>query len=287
MPTMQTHSSLEKHIPMFKNPKSRQVICPGWVTSIVLKPRSTLAAIFETDRPAWLIPLAIIILLAVFEALVFSHLRMTEMVNNIRDLPFMQTLSAEEQAFQFRLIGPPVRPLYVYITPFFYTAGRLWIVWLLLSLGTNLILTTTGAKSNLSKTQNLVAWAFLPLGLRYLVQAAFMLFSQTVIGSRGLSGLLVSDPAVQQTQPSYYLASFFQSLLGSVDVFFLWAMVLLVLGVVVGFNFTSRFKAIATGLLVVLITLLLMSLSGFLVFLLRSSEGSVLSRATWYFQFAW
>lgn len=72
---MQTHSSLEKQIPMFKNPKSRRLLCPGWVTSIVLKPRSTLAAIFETDRLAWLIPLAIIILLAVSEALVFSHLR--------------------------------------------------------------------------------------------------------------------------------------------------------------------------------------------------------------------
>jgi len=259
----------------------------AWLYGLALKPRATLAAILEKDRPAWLIPLVLLTLLAVLEALVFSHLRMTEMSNRIRDLDFIQTMSPEEQAFQFRLIGPPVRPLYVYVTPLLYTAGRLWIAWFLLSMVMNLILTSTGAKSSLAKTQNLIAWAFLPLGLRYLVQTASMLLSQTVIANRGLSSLLVSDPAVQQTQQSYYVTSLFQSLLGSVDIFFLWAAALLVLGVAVGFGFTTRGKAIATGLSAAMVALLMMALSGFLVVLLRSNVGSVLFRATWYFQFAW
>lgn len=267
--------------------KQARAIRPAWLYTLAIKPRVTLAAILEKDRPAWLIPLVLLTLLAVLEALVFSHLRMTEMANRIRDLDFMQTLSPEEQAFQFRLIGPPVRPLYVYVTPLLYTAGRLWIAWFLLSLVMNLVLTSAGAKSSLAKTQNLVAWAFLPLGLRYLVQTASMILSQTVIANRGLSSLLVSDPAVQQTQQSYYLTSFTQSLLGSVDIFFLWAAALLVLGMAVGFGFTSRGKAITTGLLAALTALLLMALSGFLVVLLRSDIRSVLFRATWYFQFAW
>ena len=260
---------------------------PTWLYTLALKPRATVAAILEKDRPVWLIPLVLLTLLAVLEALVFSHLRMTEIASRVRDLDFMQTMSSEEQAHQFHLIGPPIRSLYVYITPFLYTAGRLSIAWFLLSLILNLVLTFAGAKSSLTKTQNLVAWSFLPLGLRYLLQTTVMLLSQTVIFSRGLSGLLVIDPAIQQTQQSLYLTSFLQSLLGSVDIFFLWAAALLIVGVMVGFGFTARGKAFATSLLAVLVALLLMALSGFLVTLLRSDIRSVLYRATWYFQFAW
>lgn len=284
---MQLNDAVNGPEPTRNTVKTVPALNPAWLYTLAIKPRVTLAAILENDRPAWLIPLVLLTLLAVLEALVFSHLRMTEMANRIRDLDFMQTLSPEEQAFQFRLIGPPVRPLYVYVTPLLYTAGRLWIAWFLLSLVMNLVLTSAGAKSSLAKTQNLVAWAFLPLGVRYLVQTASMLLSQTVIANRGLSSLLVGDPAVQQTQQSYYLTSLWQSLLGSVDIFFLWAAALLVLGVVVGFGFTSRGKAITTGLLAALVALLLMALSGFLVVLLRMDAGSVLFRATWYFQFAW
>lgn len=258
-----------------------------WFYTLLVKPRATLKAILDNDRPAWLMPLVLLTLLVVLEALVFSHLRMTEVASRVRDLDFMQTMSLEEQAHQFRLIGPPIRPLYVYITPFLYTTGRLWIIWLLLSLFLNMFLTSAGAKSSLTKTQNLVAWSFLPLGLRYLLQTADMILSQTVISSRGLSGLFVIDPAIQQTQQSLYLTSFLQSLLGSVDIFFLWAAALLIVGVMVGFGFTSRGKAFATGLMAVLVAVLLMALSGFLVTLLRSDIRSVFYRATWYFQFAW
>ena len=284
---MQLNDAVNGPEPTRNTVKTVPAFNPAWLYTLVIKPRATLAVILENNRPAWLIPLVLLTLLAVLEALVFSHLRMTEMANRIRDLDFMQTMSPEEQAFQFRLIGPPVRPLYVYVTPLLYTAGRLWIAWFLLGLAMNLILTSTGAKSSLAKTQNLIAWTFLPLGVRYLVQTASMLLSQTVITSRGLSSLLVIDPAIQHTQQTYYLTSLWQSLLGSVDIFFLWAAALLALGVVIGFQLPERGKAVAFGLLASLVALLLMALSGFLVILLRSDVGSVLYRVTWYFQFAW
>jgi hypothetical protein len=255
--------------------------------NLFIRPRATLKAILGEDRPVWLIPLLILSVLAAVEALVFSHLDMVESADHIRNLDFMHTLPQEEQEFQFLLIGPPVRPLYVYITPFVYTVGRLWIAWYLLSLVMNLILTSSGAKSSLVKTQNLFAWAFLPLGLRYLIQSVSMLFSGTAIEARGLSDLVVIAPEIQGGQFLYYLLHFLQSLLGSVDIFFLWAGLLLVLGVLVGFQLPKRGKAIGLGVLAVVLTLVVMALSGALIIPLRLDRQSVLFRATWYFQLAW
>lgn len=274
-------NDIEVVTPEKQGPLSRTQ--PGWLLNIFIKPRATLTTILEKDRPAWLLPMLVLTVLAVLEALVFSHLRMTQLADHIRNLPFMQTLSPEEQAFQFFLIGPPIRPLYVYVTPFIYTAGRLWIAWYLLSLVMNLTLTSAGATSSMNKIKNLVAWAWLPLGVRYLIQTASMLITQTAISNRGLSSLLVSD---QPSQLAPHLNTFLQSLLGSLDIFFLWVAVLLVLGVVIGFGLKSRGKAMALGLLAVLIALLLMTLSGFLMALLRST-ADVVFRAAWYFQWAW
>jgi hypothetical protein len=265
--------------------KLKQSVDLKWLYKLFIKPRSTLKDILEKERPVWLVPLLILTLFAVLEAVVFSHLSMTEMSNNIRNLDFIKGMSPEEQDFQFRLIGPPIRPLYVYVTPIVYTSARLGAVWFLLSLILNLVLTSAGGKSNLTKTSNIVSWVFLPLGLRYLIQIVSMLVSQTPIMNRGLSYLVVTDEATQQFS---YITPFFQSLLGSVDIFFVWTAVLLVLALGIGFGLSNRGKTIALGLLTVLVALVLMALSGFLIIVLRTQTvQSVIYRASWYFQFAW
>ena len=258
-----------------------------WFVQLFIKPRATLKAILEKDRPVWLIPLLMLSVLAAVEALVFSYLDMTELAHHIRNLDFMQTLPPEEQEFQFLLIGPPVRPLYVYITPFIYTVGRLWIVWYLLSLVMNLIMTSSGAKSSLVKNQNLFAWAFLPLGLRYLIQAVSMLFSGTAIEARGFSNLVFIAPDLQQGQFLYFFLHFLQSLLGSVDLFFLWVGLLLVVGVLAGFQLPNKSKVIGLGVLAVVLTLVVMALSGALIVPLCLDRQSVFFRASYYFQLAW
>lgn len=278
---MQIESTEDSFESVQKHPTMKHRFDAKWLYQWMIKPRSTLIAILEKDRSVWLIPLLILTLLVVIEALVYSQLRMTAMANNIRNLDFMKTISAEEQAFQFLLIGPPVRPLYVFVTPFLYSAGRLWIAWYLISVVMNLILTVTGAKSSQTMTKNLVAWTLLPLGLRYLIQIVSMLITQTAITTRGLS-FLVPVPLEFS-----YLNLFLQSLLGSVDIFFLWTAALMIMAVGVGFSFLNKGKAIAIGLLIVVITLLLMALSGFLIAAWRATGPGVLYRASWYFQFAW
>lgn len=264
---------------------ARQVFKPSWLFSLIIQPRSTLAAVLERDRAVWLIPLVILTTLVAIEAVLFSHLRMTEMANQIRNLEFMKDLTPEEQAFQFRLIGPPIRPLYVYVAPIVYSVGRLWIVWFSFGLLMNLVLTWSGAKSSIVKTLNAAAWAFLPLGLRYVIQSGAMLASQEAILNRGLSSLLSSG---EPTQQASFFTPLLVSLLGSIDIFFLWTALLLIVAVVVGFHLPNRGKAIGIGLTSVLLTLFLMALSGFLVTIGHHLFGlGVFQRAAWYFQLAW
>ena len=51
-----------------------QKVDPKWFVQLFIKPRATLKAILEKDRPVWLIPLLMLSVLAAVEALVFSHL---------------------------------------------------------------------------------------------------------------------------------------------------------------------------------------------------------------------
>lgn len=273
---------LDDAIHVQQKPEARSYF--RWFSGLVFHPRATLSTILEKSISVWLVPLLILTLLIVLEAVIYGHLQMTSTSNRILEQDFMKNLSPEEQAFQFAMIGPPVRPLYVYITPIVYSAGRLWAVWFIFSLIMNLLLTSAGAKSSLVRTQNMTAWAFLPLGLRYLLQMIVMLFSQTAIANRGLSGLVASSPADPQ---SYMLTAFLQSSLGSVDIFFLWHATLLVLAVMVGYQLPNKRKAIVLGLAAVVIVLLLMAFSGYFVALLQSGLGGVFRRASWYFQLAW
>lgn len=256
----------------------------GWFSGLVFHPRATLSAILEQNVPVWLAPLLILTLLAVIEAVIYSHLQMTSASNRILEQDFMKNLSPEEQAFQFALMGPPVRPLYVYITPVLYSAGRLWAVWFFFSMIMNLLLTSAGGRSNLVRTQNMTAWVFLPIGLRYLIQIIAMLVSQTAIANRGFSGLITTNPTDPQ---SYLFTAFLQTLLGSVDIFYLWHATLLVIAVMVGFQLPNKMRAIMLGFAGVVIGLLFMVFSGYFVVLLQSGLGGIFRRVSWYFQLAW
>jgi hypothetical protein len=81
---------------------------------------------------------------------------------------------------------------------------------------------------------NLVAWAGLPLAVRYLVRGLYMLLSDRLILAPGLSGLASSEGNTGALIQSKFLES--------VDLYWIWQIALLVLAVRAGGGF-SRGKA--------------------------------------------
>ncbi len=96
---------------------------------------------------------------------------------------------------------------------------RVWIGWLFSGFGLYLALTFLGSRLSSRSLLSLAAWAGLPFALRELIRATYVLITGRLIQAPGLSGLLLSS------EPS-----FLQEVLKYVDMFWMWHIALLLIG---------------------------------------------------------
>ncbi len=95
---------------------------------------------------------------------------------------------------------------------------------------------------------NIVAWASLPLVIRELVQMIYMLVTQKLISNVGLSGF---SPIAESGLPL-----FFGQILKLIDIYLIWQIILIILGVRLstGLNRTkSTFAVILSVIIIVLL----------------------------------
>jgi len=134
------------------------------------------------------------------------------------------------------------------------TVGKLlliplaWVSWCIsLYVGTLLL----GGRGNFKLMLNMVILAWLPLALRALVQIIYILISGQPISNPGLAGLIENPQSLGLTA--------LRGLLSHIDLYFLWTLLLLSLGISV-YGRLPRKKAIilvlSCGLVLLLITLI-------------------------------
>jgi hypothetical protein len=114
----------------------------------------------------------------------------------------------------------------MYVFPAIAALLGVWIGWLLVSGLLHLVVTLLGGRGETLYSVNLVAWASLPFVARDLVRMVSMLISRQLIEKPGLSGFAAPDPGGGVT----YLAA----LLTVVDIYLIWHLLLLVIGVRTG-----------------------------------------------------
>jgi hypothetical protein len=131
----------------------------------------------------------------------------------------------------------------------------LWVSWFLLGSILHLALTLAGSRGTNTAALNLTGWAMLPLGPRMIVQMAVVLINKQLIAGQGLSGFIASDA----TGFLLYL----RSMLGFVDIYFLWMVALLLIGAAI-ISGMQRGKTWDTVQFAVLILLALQALPGFI-----------------------
>ena len=134
-------------------------------------------------------------------------------------------------------------PIFLYVIPALGALASLWLVWVLVGSLLRLTLTILGGH-NSGVAMNVAAWAGLPFGLRDLLRAGYLLLGQDLIANPGLSGF------IQPGQGNALL--FLQQVLVFVDIFTIWYLVLLIVGVRSG-NSISVGRAILAVLVVFLI----------------------------------
>ena len=226
-----------------------------WIIPLFLRPRRTTAEIVEREKSAWLTPLLVLSILAILYALIAGPVRKMNIEMGANLPADFQYYSEEMQSQFYEAQAKQTSPLFLYVFPILSGLLRYWVSWFIMGILLYLSLTLAGSRAGSIKSYNLAAWSFLPFGVRYIVQILALLISRTLVQSPGLSGFISADAGG--------FAAYLRQLLGFVDIYFMFQIVLLLLGVI-PLSKLSRGKAWIATLVSLLILVLLQAVPGFL-----------------------
>lgn len=219
-----------------------------WVVPVFLKPRKMVKKVVMEEKAVWLTPLALISALIILSTLVAAPIRRAAIQMGLNIPIDFQYYSAEQQAQFMNAQASLTSPLFLYVFPILVGLVSIWLSWFILSSLLHLSLTLSGSRASNIRSYNLAAWSFLPIALRHIIQILAMFFAKTIVLSPGLSGFFPSDATG--------LVSFVSALTGLIDVYLIWQIVLLVIGVVPLSGLTKSKAWIATGISLVILVIL-------------------------------
>ncbi len=252
------------------NNTKRQALHTGWIFPLFTRPARTTAAIVAQEKSVWLTPLLILTVLVLLAVVIGAPIKRNVIQMGSELPPDFQYYSPEMQEQFFTAQAKQTSPLFLYVFPLISGLLKIWVPWFLLSILMYLSLTLAGSRAGSIKSYNLVAWSMLPFALRSIVQLLAMLFSKTVVNAPGLSGFIDSEAAG--------ISAYFRGILGFIDIYFIFHVVLLLIGSI-PLSGLSRSKAWIATAVSVLIVLLLMAIPG----LLSSALGGLSLGGGFYF----
>ena len=226
-----------------------------WVLPALFKPRVVFAQITAGQgRPVWLTPLLILTLTGLLLVAVAGPIRATALQNGQSALPpDFQNLAPDQQAKFLQAQSATTGPVFVYVFPALTSLLRLWLGWVVMGGLLHLVLTLFGGRGSAGATLNVVAWASLPFGVRDLVRTAFMAAGHQLVSSPGLAGFA--------PDASGWVSALLAEALARVDLYALWYLAALVIGVRAMGGLRPR-PAVAAVLIAAAIALLLGVLPG-------------------------
>jgi len=229
----------------------------AWVSEVLLHPKRAFARITALNRGVWLTPLLILTIATLLRVAAAGWVRQNFAVAGEVPLPpDFQYYSPEQQAQFMQAMQSTQGPVFIYVFPAISGLLSIWLGWLLVGGLLHLVLTMLGGRGDTMASMNLVAWASLPFAVRDLVRVAALVVSRQPIGSPGLVGFA-------PTEASGFIA-YLVAWLPLIDIYLIWHMVLLVVGVRLGSSL-SRGKAIGGPVVTVLLVLAVWALVSYLV----------------------
>jgi hypothetical protein len=210
--------------------------------ALLFHPGQGMTLLAAEEKPAWLMPMLVVSILLLVRTIVSGYFQAHAAALGQVSLPAdWQYWSPDMQNNYMQAQQATQGPAFVYVIPATLGLLKFWLGWLIVAGLSHLSSTLFGGRGKMGSALNVVAWACLPFAIRDILRVIFMLIVKHPIASPGLSGL-VSVP-------------FLSKLLSSVDIFFLWFAILLVLGIRKADNLTAG-KA-AAGVAIVLVVVLL------------------------------
>lgn len=213
------------------------------VGAMLLRPRPVFQEMTSESRATWFTPMLVLTITAILAVLVAGYLKSrAAMMGEIPLPPDWEFWLPEMQENYMRAQQATQGPTFVYIIPMIGALTRLWLGWLVLAGLLHFGSTLLGGRGSMQSALNVVAWASLPFAVRDVLRIVYMLSAGHAITSPGLSGFGATTGFVTQ-------------LLTRLDLFLLWHIVLLVIGLAIT-DGLPRGKAMAGVLVVILLVLL-------------------------------
>jgi hypothetical protein len=219
-----------------KVPASEQWGILRLLWGIIARPRATLEHLREHGPHTWWVPALLAVLLVVLPILVAAPIAVEQAREAIlatrEQLEERQgmELSAEQQA---QMESMATSPLIIVVFPATLgVMGRVvgWLAWAGALYLTGVAL---GGRSTFGQMFRMVVWTWLPYALRGLLQTVYTLTSGQLIANPGLSGLVQDNRPVAEViaAPPSLNQMLLVTLLSKVDLFLVWNLILLVIGV--------------------------------------------------------
>jgi hypothetical protein len=226
----------------------------NWVPAVFFYPRRTFQKLTAVQKTIWLTPLLVLSCLALINILSTGRLKnQAALSGEISYPPDFQYYTPEQQAQYIQAIQSTQGPVFVYVLPAIASVLGVWIGWLILGGVLHLVTTLLGGRGSTTLSMNIVAWGSLPFALRAFVQVIYMLASQKLINSPGLSGFSpIGDSG---------WALFAGQILKLIDVYIIWQVLLLILGIRLSTGLSPAKSAFGVILAIIIILLIQSGLS--------------------------
>ena len=211
---------------------------------IIDRPAVTMSFVGKKPGWAWVTPAFLVLVglvaFSVVTAPLTSELALRQAQQQLTSLPPQQ---AEQAAAQMeRFTSPPM------MAAFGIVGGlvALAVTWLVGAGVLYFLGLVAGGEANFGQSFAILAWSWLPYALRNLILAAYVAYSGKLI-NQGLSFLVATG---DQTEDA---ANWLYSLLSQMDLFYLWHLILVIVGLAVVGRF-SKTKATIVGLIYLAVT---------------------------------
>jgi hypothetical protein len=211
----------------------------GWID----QPKRTLRYVIKEPRwPLLLAPVLIILVTTIIVTVVSAPLLSEVSRQQAEEQMEAQMASIpEEQAEQVRsTMDTFTSPLFVGAMGIAFTVLGLILTWLFRGALLFFIGYLLGTDNRYIQMVTLVLWAWLPFALRDLVQAIYVLLNGQLAINKGLSFLVASGDQVQNAGNLLY------GFLGQIDIFLVWHLLLVGIGIAVSTRSTTPKTALAT-----------------------------------------
>jgi hypothetical protein len=195
-----------------------------WLLPALSQPRQTFARIVASEASSWLTPVVVLMLTALVRVVVAGSIKQAAAATGQITLPPGFEFYTPEQQAQFQqAMSATSGPVFTYVLPAVLAVLGVLVGWLVIGWLLHLVLTLLGGRSSSSQMLNIAAWASLPFAVRDIIRIVAMLNSEQLLDYPGLAGFAPGGEGSG--------ALFLAALLALVDLFLLWHIYLLGVGV--------------------------------------------------------